>query len=283
METFVDYRYGGWPRYSIGEPEGAALLIHPSHLDSVAFLTDKQGELQGTAFFVGVDDLGKECRFTYLVTAAHVVEPFIGTTAGLLLNTTSGTREVVAIQRRAKWTLHPTEDVAVLRWEPPKHLAVSCVPESVFLSKEIQEKTQIGTGDDIHVIGLFSPHKGESKNLPVVRRGCISMMDETKVRSETGTRYTVTLAEVMSIGGVSGAPVFAQDPGIITAVKSMIPVYLYGLVHGHWDEEKAKVHTGMAAIVPVRFIRETLDAKELVEERAREREKLEAQRGPKAD
>ncbi len=171
--------------------------------------------------------------------------------------------------------------------------------------------------------GLFTKIPGYCKNLPVVRTGNVALMPdpgdllpgvEMTEPTPEGTlakKYVnaeVYLVEARSIGGLSGSPAFVRASTPIRVSKDQLaealpgceevgerrcyvtgPIYLLGLVHGHWDIPAAEknemypqppilkgrdvVNMGFAVIVPARKIREVLYHPGLVEERQRADEK----------
>lgn len=100
----------------------------------------------------------------------------------------------------------------------------------------------------------------------------------------TGQRYEAYLAELKSIGGLSGSPVFVMlPPGRVhpmtRRVDDELRWYLLGLVRGHWDskepeelsefaEEREIVNMGIAAVTPISAVLELLDLPSEVERRA---------------
>lgn len=144
----------------------------------------------------------------------------------------------------------------------------------MILTEELSRMDEIGVGDELQITGLFIHHRGSRRNVPVVRSGIISAMPDAgePVYTSRG-EMEAYLAEVRSIGGLSGSPVFVVLPG--WRKKQSGPLhewrtYLLGLVYGHWDqtragreyveEETEKIHQGMAVIVPASKILDLLDA-----------------------
>ncbi len=82
------------------------------------------------------------------------------------------------------------------------------------------------------------------------------------------------LAEIRSVGGLSGSPVFVVLPPFRrkqSAPTEEARAYLLGLVHGHWDEEipqdeyargleAERINQGVAVVVPATKILDLLDA-----------------------
>ena len=67
----------------------------------------------------------------------------------------------------------------------------------------------IDAGDNAFVIGLFHPHSGERKNVPVVFRGSVALLPSDELILVGGKQVEGYLVQTNAISGFSGAPVFA--------------------------------------------------------------------------
>jgi len=114
---------------------------------------------------------------------------------------------------------------------------------SVKRTPALIEREGIGLGDDVFVVGLFSRRAGQARNIPIIRVGNIVAMPEEPIKTATGLQDAY-LIELLSIGGLSGSPVFTYLGGIrrdspvdreITVTARAGAIHLLGLVHGHWD------------------------------------------------
>jgi hypothetical protein len=129
------------------------------------------------------------------------------------------------------------------------------------------------------VIGLFSSHVGQRRNLPIVRSGNLASMPvEPLIDADTGYEFNAYLAEVRSIGGLSGSPVFVvlnPDTRLIDdqAAEGTLVVYLLGMVRGHWDRrfeldfhetEFERLNTGIAMVTPITDVLALLEREEFV-------------------
>src|SRR5262249_47649124 len=86
--------------------------------------------------------------------------------------------------------------------------------EDAFLEKGIIETYNVGPGDEVFMIGRYVDHDQKQCNQPSARFGNISVMDPDPLPHRglpKGTQESV-LAEVRSIVGYSGSPVFAFVP-----------------------------------------------------------------------
>jgi hypothetical protein len=133
----------------------------------------------------------------------------------------------------------------------------------------------------VFVVRLFSRRTGQAQNIPIIRVGNIVAMPEEPIESATGLQEAY-LIELLSIGGLSGSPVFAYLGGIrrefpiggeITLTTRAGAIHLLGLVHGHWNlasaervdavrdalDGRERVNTGIAIVVPITRLLEILD------------------------
>jgi len=240
----------------------------------------------GTAFVVGVLMDGK-VGLAHLVTAKHVVDAIAPGEAVITMNAKDG----ISLSLRTgtqKWFFHPTEpdtvDVAVMPFGSPRfqEYDVEWIPEEIFATDKRIADYEIGLGDELIIVGLFTRFFGRTILTPIVRTGNIAMMPKDKVRGSSAFgEMEAYLAEGRSIGGLSGSPVFVRNTvkmPAVTAERKAVAIsglggaHLLGLVHGHWDvpptfsnmEQEEKVNMGVSIIVPAKKILETLHNPELV-------------------
>ena len=103
---------------------------------------------------------------------------------------------------------------------------------------------------------------------------------------ETGLPYDAYLAEIRSIGGLSGSPVFVFIGSGRAYPRNLMgsKIFLLGLIRGHWDYKKKMeaidfgdneleaVNMGVATVTPIREVLTILNSPELVRERRQRRE-----------
>lgn len=240
-----------------------------------------------TGFFVSVPCEEPELQANemyYFVTAKHVANDLKDREICFSVNKKSGgvTHNVPRIA--PVWFLHPTDenaDVAVIQvaLHPLLMDAALVSIENFGLPARLKE-LNIGIGDEVHTIGLFSPFPGNDKNIPIVRFGNVSMMPAETVQTELG-HTEMYLVEARSIGGLSGSPVFVRPTLSMQiarrngpAVTGFLPgtgETLLGMAQGHWDireeeinkpsfthDRKHGVNYGVALVVPAFKIHETL-------------------------
>lgn len=268
-------------------------------LTSVGFisLASSEPEYLGTAFIVGV--AGK-CgnAYTHAVTAKHVADSVDGQSYLIGVNFKDG--EMGWFGSSLKWWYHPTEsdtvDVAVTVFTPTPRMDVEYISETVFATDTRIKQYNIGVGDEINVVGLFTGFSGSQKHIPVVRTGNIAMMSSDKL-PVNGGETEVYLVEGRSIGGLSGSPVFVRHtvsiPGVTATgepqqISGVSQLHFLGLMHGHWDlklgtdvMQAEAVNMGIAIVIPAQKILEVLYHPELVAMRAEQDEKFRVAKGLK--
>jgi hypothetical protein len=170
-----------------------------------------------------------------------------------------------------EWLFHddPSNDVAVHPFMAPneQYMFVSATKES-WATADVIAQEKIGIGDDLIIAGLFAAQVGRDMNRPIVRTGNIAAMPDEPLRhTESGLYFEGYLAEVRSVGGLSGSPVwFVITPARVmpgsTIPERRLHFYLLGLVRGHWKkdgewladfagEETDVLNTGIAIVTPI--------------------------------
>lgn len=155
------------------------------------------------------------------------------------------------------------------------------ISTGIFISPDVIACEGIGPGDEVFFPGLFSQHKGEKANVPIIRIGNIAAMPTEAIKPNWGVLQASYLIEARSIGGFSGSPVLWHRG--LTRVKNGIEItdygytgprfFLLGLVHGHYKEteENRSINMGIAIVVPAGDILATLNQPKVAEHRKRQR------------
>ena len=267
-------------------------------LKSVGFVSrydpDQPLRFGGTAFIVGVK-MDSNASLAHLVTAKHVAEAIEPAEAVIAVNAKDGAPRFVRTGEQ-KWFYHPTEkdsvDVAVIPFGSLNEglYDIGFIPESIFATEKRIAEYDIGLGDELVIVGLFTRFKGVSQVSPIVRTGNIAMMPRDRLPIKGFGEMEAYLAEGRSIGGLSGSPVFVRNTVKWPMHSSKGPTHLYGLgdghllglMHGHWEvpasfstiEQVEAVNMGVSIIVPAKKILEVLYHPELAAMRKQHYEKL---------
>jgi hypothetical protein len=248
----------------------------------------------GTAFFVQVQHT-PELRFPYLVTAKHCVEKaqqYGGLKVRLNFKDGNGAK---VVDLNDEWFYHdnPGSDVAVIPCLPSDEFEYAVLDTLLFAYDDVISENHIGVGDELFISGLFTQRHGTHRNIPIVRTGVIASMPQGPLIDDHGNEYNAYLAEVRSIGGLSGSPVFVYlEPMRVVDHKETpelyMPAYfLLGMIRGHWELEKKasgmdftaedeKLNTGIATVTPISEVLDVLMNEDLVKARnkvERERKK----------
>lgn len=269
----------------------------------------------GTGFLVGLPTSDGQHRATIPVTARHVLsktEAAIAASGGTMVlrfNTRDGQMAYVETSPDA-WLPHPddeglapgvfTVDVAACLWQPESAgnaLDFLTWPLEACADSGLVSAHGLGAGEDVFMAGLFINHVGKQRNIPIIRVGTIAAMAEEQIPTPRFGLIDAHLIEVRSIGGFSGSPVFLQmgnlrsAGGNISLTAGPPPIYLLGLMHGFFGveaEETAlaeaaavdQLNSGIAAVVPVEKIIETLHHPKIEALMGNAEKALQAQRGP---
>jgi hypothetical protein len=249
----------------------------------------------GTGFFLSIKSEAREnITHGYLVTAQHCIEnaKSYGMLYARMNRRDTGEAELVELE--PGWIYHDdeTNDVAVLHFAPPAFQIMVFGRESLATA-DVIERESIGIGDELMVVGLFTRHYGRTANRPIIRAGIIAAMPDEPIEDVgSGLPFDGYLAEVRSVGGLSGSPVwFIINPGRVVKGEreSRLHFYLLGLIRGHWNKpepwlsdfgetEQDSLNTGIAIVTPIQKALDIIDSEDSVKERRRvDREETERQ------
>lgn len=291
MVLYCDRRTGG-AEWSYGRlPNDWNMRVPDSVLDSVCFLCvkERKGSVErfrysGTAFFLGQSIEGYPgVAVTYLITAKHNIEKAKIESADLYarVNHSAGSAHQIKLPDDWYFPESGAADVAVLSFFLNEEWDNKLVPREMGITDEVIKKYGVGVGDEIIIVGLFTERTGTHRNLPIVRSGVVaSMADEPLVDKNSGEEYLAYLAEVRSIRGLSGSPVFVHLPGVRGrgAARGLgRDTFLLGVIRGHWEyegvgldfafDEDEKINTGIAIVSRMQDVAKILDCEELVKQR----------------
>ncbi len=279
---YCDVRVPGLEKWYLQEPPHDPMRVPEEIRKSVAFVgyRDSGGaaKLAGTTFFVARKAGDTGLVYTYAVTAAHVILAIVkrGTKPIIRINLKAGGSRWIETDA---WAVHPnfnTEhvDVAFTAFVLDVEADHKSYPIEGLASPETLRNNEIGVGDDVFLTGLFYPHSGSSRNIPIVRVGNIAAMPEEPVSTRMG-EMNAYLIETRSIGGLSGSPVFLNlgfhrvIAGEVRAnIKPQHTFFMLGLMHGHFElpalnataqpELRERLNMGIGIVVPANKIHEAL-------------------------
>jgi hypothetical protein len=185
------------------------VYLYPSKAD--ANESRKEG---GTGFLVSMrSETGR--AFTYVVTNRHVVEDGA---RFIRINYRDRTKGHDVIE--GEWVYHeipnkPKEkgdDLAACEFfQSIAEYGFIPVQHREFVTRQLMEDWNIGIGEELFMVGRFLNHEGKTRNLPVLRFGSIAMMNDEPIEVE-GHGQEAFLAEIRTVPGYSGSPVFVHVP-----------------------------------------------------------------------
>ncbi len=243
----------------------------------------------GSGFLFGISAELDRQPFIYAVTNWHVASH----APVMRLNTSDDKFDVIPLSA-TNWFRHPDgeTDLAVtpLSFTTPSKYRVLAVGYEHLLTPKMLSEFDVGIGEDLFLVGRFVDRDGIEHNQPTVRFGAIAQMSGNPVETPIG-RQDAFLAELRSISGYSGSPVFAliprhRDKALPMKERLATPVggvgrkermLLIGVDCGHmrlledeiYDEHHQKtdswvsVNTGMAIVIGAWKLDELLNIKEL--------------------
>lgn len=287
-----------WPR-AFG---GRVMRLRDDLRKTVCFIGHGNGESfvsRGSGFFLAYGGL------QYLITARHIAERIGEDPFGIRVNR--------PVRGTLTWQADPlgedppvwrfpdddSVDVAAMLFMPKdaqRETDAGSIPEELIASADVMGRENVGVGDICYAVGLFRLMAGRDRNLPFVHTGNIGMLpgDQTiPTRSwrNTGPRTFQTegyLAEMTSIAGLSGSPIFARptfglrgaqlnDGTDASALLANEQVYLIGLWQGAWDGDPDdvtrhevgdyKVPVRIGIVIPIEKVVSLLESPALKQER----------------
>lgn len=285
----LSYFLGNPPELSLG---GLTVRIGEDAQRSVVFFgtpsPTKEGVIDygGTGFFVGYRDSGTV--FSYLATCRHVAEAVTeklrdDEAVTLRANLKSGGSVPFKLVK-ADWYFpdDASVDLAItgadLPFDQLDQIYFILDDEAVCVKAQTPH---VGCGDEINIVGLFRLHAGNRRNVAFVHTGHVAVLPDpdelvpiVNRRTDKRTESEVYLVQANTLNGLSGSPVFLQEPidverfGVIdsdgTLPKLFGLIKLLGIYSGSWDAEpgmvlgadrnlggSVKVPIGMGTVVPI--------------------------------
>jgi hypothetical protein len=184
---------------------------------------------------------------TYLVTARHVLDALrtrdIRVTFGGDGNLADLRLTEIATSPAADWTVHGTEDVAVIELDPARVARLATIAIR-FADLQRVSPSRLG-GSDVLIVGF-------PRGIGVPPRSFSPVVRSTRVASGEfahGGRTYIVL-DSPSAPGFSGAPVFERGSLPAAHISACAGLVAGTLSDGTGDE--------LAAVVPARLIQETL-------------------------
>lgn len=188
-------------------------------------------EALATGFFLRFENV------IYLVTAGHVAHDLADTPYHIRCNLLGGGADLVHLDPlegpMGSWHFHPDSTVDVAAAIFPYALGENgwdqlCIGGKLQLDDAGVVEHDIGPGDTCYAVGLFNPHQGQLKSVPVVHNGSIAAMPSDELlpikdwRSPAGSKAVLArayLIELTNLPGLSGSPVLVRPTIQVTAQR----------------------------------------------------------------
>ncbi len=258
------------------------MRIPDTLLRSVVFLcVEDQGKFTfgGTAFLYGhPSERFPDQHHSYLVTARHNIEN-AEQTGDLYLraNLRGGEAEFEALPGQWYYPDNEASDVAVVPVWPGAEFDITSIGNDLVVTDKVARSYGLGVGDEVFSVGLFSLHRGKTRNVPLVRSGIVAAMPgEPLVAQTSGIEFHAYLIEMRSIGGLSGSPVFVYfslDRLLTGEARhyEQTRIFLLGMIRGHWEkpviessesDETDSINTGIAMATPIQEVVDLIEGDE---------------------
>ena len=259
-------------------------------------------QANGTGFIVTVPAPVAGRAWFYVVTAKHVVHTNkddlnspLFPTLWIRVNNKSGDFSMHGInlipsgpEQSVFFHSDSSVDIAVIGIMPNDIgvIDIKALPESMLTAANDFKSLNIGVGTDMFFTGMFTGFLGEKRSYPIVRFGRLALIPDEKV-DFTGPPAEGYLMGAFSFGGNSGSPVFFYPSADNTPGALMLgprPIKVAGVMRGFFGDAEPlqlrQVHTtaqeqpgqpivvsngnsGIAFVVPAKFISEILHSPEL--------------------
>jgi hypothetical protein len=203
-------------------------------------------------------------------------------------------------------------DLAILKIGIVSDMDHAAWPVEAFVTEQsmVDDGRKVELGDEIFIAGLFWPHTGKNKNVPIVRVGNVAALRGEPVVNSYGKPMDAYLIDSLSISGISGSPVFID----VVLAKQMhmgerrfmmgnypAKFRLLGVVHGHFNSgdrsldsrsksvENLGINLGISMVMPSEAIMEAIamfskqEELEVKEVRDKERSIVVADRAPQTN
>lgn len=194
-----------------------AMRINAETMKCVVFIgveTERGGFLPlGTGFIIGYE-LDPQFQFTFVVTAAHVIENLSDDAkrrVAIRINRLDG--KAMSIRPDlARILTHedPANDVMLIAFQPdPTVQDVIAIAGNRSVVDAMRAELDEGTmpGDTVAAIGLYTSHYGTERNAPVLRTGHVAAVAGEPVYMGTRGYAVAHLIELRTFAGLSGSPV----------------------------------------------------------------------------
>jgi hypothetical protein len=237
--------------------------------DGNPILDESQCHQSGTGFFIGIPtpEVKPDLNIALLATSKHLLQhPRLDgpQNSNEYFDNLTGTMNTILpadggsyiapfpIQVKVRGFLEcmvdtqdPEADVAICPIAfSDKVFDFTTVGEGMFVTQSTIQTVKLNETDEVLFAGLFTPYAGVGKNYPIVRHGKVALMPHEKIpwNNAAGghSLQDLFLAEITSLGGNSGSPVFVRLNGLRdTGDLSIASRYLLlEVMQGYFNSER---------------------------------------------
>ena len=272
--------------------------IHDSYLNCAFFLYQslrdaRDGSERGaTGFFVSVPwETNKQRQHVYAATNTPCITNCRDSV--VIRATRRSDASLVFIETDPiEWDSLPGNDISVRPIAPDQAWAYNGVPTGIFVTPDdfrqtTSERTCLGPGDKVFMLGRFISHDGKTENHPSARFGNISM-NAAPIWHRGGYNQESIAVDMRAISGYSGSPVFVYwefgGANLPLVKRSSMQSFLalLGIDWGHIEHklpvlgadgkplpngEHVRSHTSMACVVPAWRIADLLGTEKFKRQR----------------
>ena len=220
--------------------------IPDDYADSIVYLYQSAADVEknnadGCGMLAGVAFKDNPNRaHVYLVSASHVAE----NCRVARYNTLHGPRAVDLTASR--WLQHREgADISVFPLESSAYFdeRMTMIRSTSFMTQKRMGKIPLRHGDELFMVSHFASHPGDADNEPIIRFGTLTKRYPVRVAVENAQDQESFLAEMISVPGHSGSPVFVYFHGTQARLGTdmQVPkpgIYLLGLHAGCYLERQ---------------------------------------------
>ena len=216
--------------------------IPESYIDCLVYLygsveaAERSERVGGCGLLIGVEfrDI-PNLHHVYAVTNFHVAE----VCRVVRYNTKAGRPQCDDLSR-SRWFSHQDgSDVSVcpLGFSAYFDERVTMVRAKSLLTRKRMSRIPLRFGDELFMVSRYINHEGDTENEPIARFGTLAKPRPVLVRDKGGDEEELFLAEVKSLPGHSGSPVFVYFHGMqprlgADEVPPRAATYLLGIDSG---------------------------------------------------
>jgi len=215
----------------------------------------------GTGFLIDAPTPDGKPR-TILVTAAHVFDrmPTAQAKIGYRIQGSDGAwrydPQTVTIrdgEKAAKWTRHPTRDIAAIVITAPEEFAKAAIPLSWLAQDDTFTQYALGPGDEMMALGFPRGLSANQAGFPILRSGRVASYPLAP-----SSVFPTFLLDFSVFPGNSGGPVFMAEgarrrPG---AAEAQEVQFVAGILTQQVELSGERLEIGI--VTHARFVRETV-------------------------